>query len=195
MKVIGLTGSVGSGKTTIARILEKDFGAFVIIADIVGHYFMEPGQEVFDKIVEHFGTEILTKGKIDRKKLGEASFKKEKEINFLNSIIHPCVKNYILQQIEEQKRKQENSCIVIEAALLIEAGYLSLCDEMWYVTADDFIRRKRLKETRGYTDEKINIILKNQLSDEDFRRNCTKILYNNSDIAKIKEQIENLLEL
>jgi dephospho-CoA kinase len=201
MKIIGLTGSVGSGKTTVAKVLEKEFGARVLITDEIGHVFMEPGEEGYIRILEEFGEDVLGedeengKWKIDRKKLGGKVFGKPERMEVLNGIIHPLVNRYVAEVIEEERKRGELSYLVIESALLIEAGYEKICDELWYVTADDEVRRERLKASRGYSDEKISDILKNQLSDEMFLKNCTKVLKNNGGVSEILQEVKVLLEL
>lgn len=192
MKIIGLTGSVGSGKSTVAAVMKEHFQARTLIADTIGHQFMKQGAEGYQKIIEHFGTDILTDGEIDRKKLAQCSFGKQDEITFLNKVIHPLVNHYIKEQINQAKKEQV-SVLVIESAILIEAGYEKICDEIWYITADDTIRRKRLKESRGYTDEKIDAILKNQLAEQEAKKYCKYVIFNNSTPEKIKEQVAVLL--
>lgn len=203
MRIIGLTGSVGSGKTTVARILEQEFCARLLITDEIGHMFMQPGQEGYQKIIEIFTEDILEdvsadasgERAIDRKKLGAKVFGHPEKMELLNGIIHPLVNQYVALVIDEERRKGRLSYLVIESALLLEAGYEKICDELWYVTADDKVRRERLKASRGYSDEKITAILKNQLSDAVFKKHCTKILENNGDFVEISRQIKVLLEL
>lgn len=199
MKIIGLTGSVGSGKTTIAHILEKEFGAKLLIMDEIGHLFMKPGTKGYRQIIETFGKDILEGKKegnpIDRKLLGAKVFGNAEQIEKLNQIIHPLVNQYVMDSIQKEREKGELSYLVIESALLIEAGYHKICDELWFITADDDIRRKRLKDSRNYSDEKITAILKNQLSEEDFRQNCKKVLKNNGNLDEILQEIKVLLEL
>ena len=84
--------------------------------------------------------------------------------------------------------------IVIEAALLIEDHYEEICDEIWYVKADEEIRRKRLKENRNYTDERFDKIIKNQLKESEFEKNCQRIINNNGNIEKTRQEIKNALE-
>lgn len=208
MKIIGLTGTVGSGKTTVAHILEKEFGAKLLIMDEIGHLFMEPDTKGYQQILEVFGEDILEenleksstengkeKRKIDRKRLGEKVFGKKEQIEKLNKIIHPLVNQYVLDCIQKEREKGEFSYLVIESALLIEAGYHRICDELWFITVDDEIRRERLKMSRNYSDEKITAILKNQLSEEDFQKNCKKVLKNNGNLTEILQEIKVLLEL
>ncbi len=201
MKIIGLTGSVGSGKTTVAHILEQEFSARLLITDEIGHMFMQPGEKGYQEIVRIFTGEILEdeadtrQRAIDRKKLGAKVFGHPEKMELLNGIIHPLVNQYVERIICEEKSRGTLPYLVIESALLIEAGYEGICDELWYVTADDGIRRKRLKASRGYSDEKVTAILKNQLSDEGFKKRCTKILVNNGSFVEISQQIKVLLEL
>lgn len=202
MKIIGITGSVGSGKTTVAHIFEQEFGARLLITDEIGHLFMEPGAEGYQQIIDTFGMDILERKTadansvpIDRKKLGAKVFGKPEKMKKLNKIIHPLVNQYVEDVIREEKQKGTLSYLLIESALLIEAGYENICDELWYVTADEEIRRERLRASRGYSDEKITAILKNQLSDEIFKQKCKKKIKNNGSFVEILQQIKVLLEL
>lgn len=206
MKIIGITGSVGSGKTTVARCLEQEFGARLLLTDEIAHMFMQPEEKGYLEIVRIFTDDILEENTswkqdaegirgIDRKKLGACVFGQPEKVKILNDIIHPLVNQYVARVIEEEKQRGTLSYLVIESALLIEAGYEAICDELWYVTADDKVRRERLKASRGYSDEKIDAILKNQLSDDEFRNHCAKIFINNGDAAEISRQVQVLLEL
>jgi len=200
MKIIGITGSVGSGKTTVSRVFEQQFGARALITDEIAHRMMEPGTEGYKRIVGTFGNGILEESiheysPIDRKKLAQDVFSKPECVQKINNIIHPLVNHYVAQEIKKERERAKLSWLVIESALLIECGYEKICDELWYITADDEVRRERLKHSRGYSDEKIDSILKNQLSDQIFRETCAHILYNNGDISEIAGQIKVLLEL
>ena len=131
MKVIGVTGGVGSGKSVILSILEKEYGAQTILADLVAHDLMEPGAKSYMEIVETFGDSILQEdGAIDRQKLGSIVFADEKKLEQLNGITHPNVKEEIKRRIAKIRKKGEASMIVLEAALLIESGYEDIYDEL-----------------------------------------------------------------
>lgn len=201
MKIIGLTGSVGSGKTVVAHVFEQEFGAKVLIADEIGHLFMEPGAKGYQQILKEFGEEILNgeenvqNRRIDRNKLAKKVFQDPFSLQKLNQIIHPLVNQYLENMIKKERKQGKLPYLLIESALLLETGYEKICDEIWYVTAEDEIRRRRLKASRGYSDEKITAILKNQLPDGIFREKCKKILENNGDIAEISQQIKLLLEI
>lgn len=104
MKIIGITGGIGSGKTAVLNILKSDYGAFVMEADALAHCLMKPGQMSYNDIVNAFGQDILMEdGAIDRQKLGQVVFNDEEKLKILNSITHPNVKKAILSSIEEKK--------------------------------------------------------------------------------------------
>ena len=170
MKVFGITGGAGAGKSTLLSMLSDIEGCFCVQADDVAKMHMKKGEIAYEKIVFLFGEDILAAdGEIDRKKLGEIVFKEDNKRLVLNSIVHPSVKNFFLEDIEK-KREEGVENYFIEAALLLEDHYERFCDEIWYVYAKESLRRERLKLTRGYTDEKIDGIFKSQLSDEYIRR-------------------------
>ena len=171
MKTIGITGGVGAGKSTVLGFLETDFQAVVCEADKVAHKLQEPGEVCYEEIIEKFGCGILDgDGKIDRKKLGNIVFADEKKLQRLNRIVHPRVKEYI------RKKKEE------------------ICDELWYIHTPDEVRRKRLKESRGYTDERIDGIMKNQKSEKQFRNACSVVIENGEDFKETCIQIKEALE-
>lgn len=199
MKVIGLTGGVGSGKTTVADILKTQFHAHLIITDDVARKLSEKGEKSYRKIVEYFGSGILKEdGQIDRSKLATIVFHDKEKLEKLNSLTHPYVKEYVINEIDRIRKEncgqtEKIPYIVIETALLIDAGYRDLCDEVWYVAVSEQVRRERLMSKRGYSHQKIDSILKNQMSDREFSDNCDKILYNNGNIDNLKKEIEFLL--
>lgn len=192
-KVIGLTGGVGSGKSTIGRLMEEKFGITLVVADEIGHVCMEPGEEAYQKIIEYFGREVLDKEqKIDRKKLSEVVFGNEEKLEVLNGIIHPAVRKYIEQKIKETREKQE-AYFVLESAILLQAGFGDICDEIWYVQVSEQTRRERLKSSRGYSDEKIDSILKNQWSDTQFLEKADKRIWNEGKLEEVLQQIQEML--
>lgn len=196
MKVIGITGGAGSGKSEVLKILAQDFGAYVIIADDLARHLSEKGQICYENIVSAFGSGVIgDDGELDRKKLASIVFGDEAKLKLLNEMTHPYVRQAILSDIDKQREKNTASCIVIEAALLIEAGYQNVCDEMWYVYTDLDIRRQRMKETRNYSDEKIDAVMASQLSDEAFRENCDRVIVNNSTLENVKTQLTRIFKL
>jgi dephospho-CoA kinase len=194
MKVVGITGGIGSGKSTISDILKDNYRAHLISTDAVAHDLMKKDMICYKKIVEYFGIHILdSNGEIDRKKLASIVYNDKDELLKLNSFTHPYVMDYVKNLIV-QKQKVGISLICVETALPVEAGLKDFCDEIWYVYALEDIRKQRLIENRQYPEKKIEEILKNQISDEDYRKASTQIIENNCSKEKIIEQIEALLE-
>jgi len=192
MYVIGLTGGVGSGKTAAAGSLAKLANAELLIADELGHLVMEKGREGYHKIVGTFGSGILDgQGEIDRKRLSEIVFRDTKLLEKLNQIIHPAVKSYLKEYID--KRKQEKGCLVLETAIMFETGCDELCDEVWYVYVPPEIRMERLAANRGYSEEKIQAIMKKQLREAEFRKRCKRELWNGGSMQELEEGIKRLL--
>ena len=195
MKVIGITGGVGSGKSVVMDILQKEYGAQIILADLVAHDLMEPGQQNYIDIVEAFGEEILAKDKtIDRPALAKVVFGDKDKLVRLNAITHPNVKKEIFRRIDAIKEKGEAAFVAVEAALLIEEGYQKDFDAMWYVYVDEATRIDRLKEGRGYTEEKCREIMAKQLPEEVFRKECSTVIDNHLGISETEKQIKTAVE-
>ena len=189
MKVIGITGGVGCGKSTVMDFLETTYDALILKADSVGHLLMEPGQVCYRQMVEHFGTVILKEdGSIDRAKVAGIVFSDPEELQIQNRIMHPAIRAYILEEIAKAKKDGRAYCFV-EAALLLEDHYDDFCDEVWYIYTDSSIRRSRLKESRGYTDEKIDEIMAKQMTEEEFKSRTVFTVDNSGSPEQTKEQI------
>ena len=198
MEIIGITGGVGSGKSRVLNELKVQYGAYIIEADKLAHELMEPGKVIYEEIVTAFGEDILCEEEphvIDRVKLGKIVFSDKKHLEALNKIVHPLVKKSILMLIRQAKEKGDVRLFVIEAALLIEDEYKSICDELWYIWVDKETRIKRLMLQRNYTKEKSVSIMNNQSSDEFYKENCDFIIDNNRDYEYTSEQIKARLNI
>lgn len=197
MYVFGITGGVGAGKSTVLGLLSENFNANIIKADDVGHMVMEPGEKAYEQIVDIFGEEVLeTTDKdspINRKKLGEIIFNNKNKRMVLNSIIHPQVKKFIMEEIARVRCAGKYDFCFVEAALLIEDHYEVMCDELWYIYADEKTRRKRLRQSRGYSDEKIDGIFASQLSEDEFKAKCDRIIDNSADEAHTLQQLKEIM--
>lgn len=194
MRVIGITGGIGTGKSTILKILEKEYGAHIMETDKLAHKLMSPEECVYDKIVSYFGEEILNEDKtIHRGKLGQIVFRNREQLQQLNNIVHPAVKNYILQDIDCKRNEGQISYYVIEAALLIEDGYKAICDELWYIYASQETRVKRLLAGRGGDEAKWLQVITNQSSEEFYKENCDVLIDNSGSVEKTTVQINELL--
>ena len=191
MHVIGITGGVGAGKTKILTYLSEHYSCRIILADEVANQLKEPGQKCYEEIVTLLGTQILKPdGTIDRLKMAERIFSDRELLQRVNEIIHPAVKEYILQAIEEERHRDKIDFLFLEAALLIEEGYESIVDELWYIYADEAVRAERLKQNRQYSDEKIQKILRSQLSDAEYRAHCSTVIDNGVALEETYRQIE-----
>lgn len=194
MKVIGITGGVGSGKSEVLKYLSRRHGAVVCQADIVARHLEKKGTICYRQIVEHFGSEILQEnGRIDRGKLAQIVFGDKKQLEALNSIVHPSVKKRILRMIKEEEKKG-TELFVLEAALLLEDHYDEVCDETWYIYAEDSVRMKRLKLSRGYDEEKIKAMFKSQMSRDEFLSKCDRAVDNSSDFDNTCVQLEAIID-
>jgi len=195
MKTIGITGGVGAGKSLVLNYLQNHYNARVYLADDIANDLKLPGQSCYDKIIELLGRNIIdSEGLIDKNKMAEKIFSHKELLDEVNRIIHPAVKEYVLSQIELERKKGEIDYFILEAALLIEEGYDRILDELWYIYADTSVRSRRLKETRNYTRDKIDHIMASQLSETEFRKHCKVVINNNSDEEALYSQIDHILE-
>ncbi|SHI32117.1 dephospho-CoA kinase [Parasporobacterium paucivorans] len=193
--VIGLTGGVGTGKSMILGILNREYDAHVIEADKVGHEVMSKNTDAYRQIISIFGKGILNPDEsINRKLLGNIVFNDPKKLEELNGIIHPAVRREIEDRIARIKAASPEALIVVEAALLIEAGYRDICDQFWYVYSDFDVRKRRLMESRNYTEDKIEEIAENQLSDDEFRAASDFVIDNSHDIDETRKQVQEILK-
>ncbi|MGN0400618.1 MAG: dephospho-CoA kinase [Blautia sp.] len=190
MRVIGVTGGVGSGKSAVLNYIEAHFDARIVKADDVGHLLMMPGQACYEPVIQLFGEWIVKEdGSLDRETISKIVFEKKDMLEKLNGIVHPAVKKYIKREIKRSE-KEGTEFFFIEAALLIEDNYDEIYDEMWYIYCEKEVRMERLRRDRGYSDEKIRKMMANQLSEDEFESRCDFQLYNDEDVAHTYLQIE-----
>lgn len=195
MYVIGITGGVGAGKSAVLSILEENVECEVIRADEVANELKLKGNIGYDKIVDLLGTQILgADGEIDRNLMSMIVFEDEEKMRQVEQILHPAVKRYITEKIDEKRREKKIKYLFIEAALLIEDGYRLICDEIWYVYASVPTRTMRLMNSRGYSLEKIEAIMDKQLSEDKFRKSCDVVIDNDGNLDNTKESILNALQ-
>ena len=153
MKIIGVTGGVGSGKSEVMKYIAGNYDAAVLLADHAGHLLMKTGQPCYQRIRQLFGDRVLDED-------GEAAAEQGKTFFFL------------------------------EAALLLEEHYDEICDEVWYIYAQQSVRRERLKKSRNYSDEKITQMIANQLDEEEFKERCCVTIDNSGTFENTVRQIE-----
>ncbi len=199
MRFIGITGGVGAGKSAILSYLATKPKTKVILADEIAHDLMEPGTECYRRIVERFvGEDIFVENDaenrpFDKGKLARVIFSDAKKREAMNAIVHPAVKEYVREQYALELEKGQLDLLILEAALLIEEEYDEICDELWYIYTSEENRRKRLVESRGYSQEKISQIFNSQLSETEFREGTQVTIDNNGDLEETYNQIEKAL--
>lgn len=192
MMIIGLTGGVGAGKDEAAKIL-KSLGVKIIDADDVGHRLLEKNRVLQKRLVKTFGCGILSKGKIARKKLGEIVFGNRGRIRLLNQAIHPLMGREFRKKIAGYKKKGVKA-VVLNAAILFEAGWDKFTDKTILVTAPLQMRIKRLKKKR-INRKKALAMISSQWSDERKNKKADFIIKNNSSLTNLKKKITDTWQL
>ena len=191
MKVIGLTGGIGSGKSTVSQFLAEP-GATIIDADKIGHETFKPETEAWREVVAAFGQQIVAaNGTIDRKKLGTIVFSNSEDRARLNQIMHPRIYEVVKAQLAEYQR-QGVSVVVLEAPLLMEAGWTSLVDEVWVTTAAEDTVLKRLRERTGLSEAESRARIRAQLPAEKRIREADVVIDTDCDLDELKAKIGEL---
>ena len=191
MKVIGLTGGVGSGKSTVSHFL-AELGVVIANADEVGHEAFKLDTEIWHQVVAAFGRQIITPdGNIDRKKLGNIVFGNADSLYRLNQIMHPRMYDMVKAQLEEYRR-QGAIAVVLEAPLLLEAGWTSLVDEVWVTTALEATVLKRLEEGAGLSQAESLLRIRSQLSSAERVRRADVIINTDCGLDELKARVTEL---
>lgn len=190
-KVIGLTGGIGTGKSTVARLL-ADLGAVVIDADELGHEAYQPGTEVLREVAAAFGQQVLAPGdEIDRVKLGEIVFNNPEALARLNRIMHPQMYEIAKTRIDEYRRRKL-AVVVLEAALLIEAEWTSLVDEVWVTIAPESKVLERLRKQRGLTHKETMARIRSRLPVEELLKHASAVINNEGGLDELKNRVTEL---
>jgi dephospho-CoA kinase len=189
--VIGLTGGIASGKSTVAGLL-AEHGAAVIDADKMGHDAFRPDTETWRLVVSEFGPWILNDSReIDRGKLADIVFGDPTALERLNAIMHPRIRAMVEQRIEEL-RGQGVEVVVVEAALLIEAGWIDLVDRLWVVVASEDAAVERLCTQKGFTEERARARIGAQMTASQRAGYADVIIENSSDLDTLRRRVEAL---
>lgn len=192
MNVVGITGGIGSGKSTAARLL-GDLGAYVIDADKVGHDVYRPGSEGWRRVVGEFGQRVVAAdGTIDRKRLGAIVFSDRAALARLNALLHPLIGDEIRRRIESKRAAGWTAPIIVEAAILVEASWQSIFDEVWVVTADREEVIRRLAAQRGLDRAAAQSRIDSQLSDEERCRHATVVVPNSGTVDELRAELKRL---
>ncbi len=195
MKVIGITGGIGSGKSLVGKILKEKYGAYILNTDQIAKEQMDIGGTSYQGVVDYFGEEILSADKtINRNKLAAIVFEDKDKLLTLNKLTHPPVLVAVEAEILYWRNDGTVPYVVIETALMLESGFDYVCDEVWYVHAPEAERRNRLIKERNYSDDKINAIFESQSKADAFRAKFPKVLENIGDIEMLEQQVEQFLK-
>lgn len=191
MRVIGVTGGIGSGKSSAVRVL-AELGAVVVDADRVGHEVYAPGTPGFDQVVAAFGSEVVgADGAVDRRRLGAIVFDDPAALRRLNAIVHPLIRDAVARRVATAL-VAARAPIVVEAALLIEAKWDSLVDEVWLVVARREVIEQRLASQRGMDPAAVAARMRAQLSDEERRAHAAVVIDNSGSRDELRAAIERL---
>ena len=191
MKIIGLTGSIGSGKSTVAGLV-AEFGIPVIDTDKIGHQLLEEDTGVRSALLQHFGDNIMdTDGKIDRTTLASLVFSNPQALTFLNTLLHPQIRQKLKQWLNNQ-RGAGVELVLVEVPLLIETGWTDMFDFIWVTTAPREVILSRLA-AKGMTPEAISARFKSQLSDIERFKHAHSIIDTNASLENIKTTLAQLL--
>ncbi|MFC2948624.1 dephospho-CoA kinase [Virgibacillus sediminis] len=190
---IGLTGSIATGKSTVSKML-KELDIPVIDADIIAREVVEPGEPAYNKIKEAFGSEVFQEDhSLDRQKLGALVFTDDNKRKKLNAIVHPAVRERML----EQKRSYLESgapCIVLDIPLLFESNLSHMADAIVVVYADEEVQKQRLKERNGFTEEEASQRIAAQMPVKEKADRADYVINNNGSKADTCRQVKRLLE-
>ncbi len=186
--VIGLTGGIGSGKSTVAQMLEEE-GAVILSADLAGHEVYLPGRPAYEEIVEAFGPDVVgSDGAIDRQRLGAIVFSDPTYLARLNAITHPRMKELMREKLAELQRKGVEF-VVLEAALLFDAGWDDLTDEVWVTVAPPEVAARRTSERSGIPMAQVlERIIKAQMDSEERIRRSAVVIDTSGDIEETRRR-------
>lgn len=186
--ILGLTGGIGSGKSTVSGIF-KNIGIEIFDADLIAKEIFEE-EKTQNEIKKVFGEEILTSNRVDREKLKEKVFNDKKKLENLNKIIHPKV----IERYRNIKERVEEKLIIFDVPLLFESGIDKLCDKILVVDIDEELQRERVKKRDGISSELVEKIIKSQLPREERIKKADFVVENNGSLEDLKEKVLNLVK-
>ncbi len=188
--IIGITGGIASGKTTVSNILKKR-GAFIIDADQIAHEILKKGKPGWKEVKEEFGKKILTQnGEIDRSYLGELVFNDQNKLKKLENITHPLIIAEIKKRIKNAKsRNHAGKPIFLDAALLYETGLDKLVDEVWVIYVDRETQLNRLMQRDNFSRIQAQKRIDSQISLEKKKVMADRVIANRGSFMQLKEKI------
>jgi len=189
MKIIGLTGGIGSGKTTVLQFF-KEIGAATYIADVEAKKLMNTNKELKLQIINIFGDKVYKNNKIDRKYLAKIVFNDALKLEELNKLVHPKVKEHF----KNFSQKSTNQIIIYESAILFESGSNMFCNFVITVIADYNAKIKRLKLRDGFSEDEIKARMKHQIKD-DYKIEKANFIIKNNNIESTKTQVSTIYKI
>lgn len=191
LKVIGLTGGIASGKSTVSLLL-KQKGAVIIDADVIAKKQLQKGTITWERVIKYFGQEIVNAdGQINRKKLGNLVFSDPEKLKILNKLTHPEIFKEIKTEITNCKNNNIK-IVVVDAALLIETGLWEIADEVWVVYTDEKVQLQRLMLRESINEAQALSRIKSQMSSKERLKYADKVINNTGDIIDTKKQVDSL---
>ena len=194
MKVIGLTGGIASGKSTVSGLLRDKYGAVILDADEVAREIAEPGEPLWEAFVSRYGKErVLSKdGTLDREAIAEIVFHDSAERIWMDGAAHPLIKQRMLDRLAECKTTGEK-LIVLDVPLLFEAGWETIPDEVWVVYVDQKTQLQRLMNRNNLSETLARERIASQMSMEEKRRRADVVIDNNGTQEETATQVQRLL--
>ena len=194
MKVIGVTGPIGSGKSTVSRIL-SEAGAFIIDADKIAKEVVCKGKKAYQELIDYFGRGILNpEEELDRKKLAAIVFGDNEKLQAINGIVHKYVVEEIIEQIDKLMTDKSNDLVVLDVPIPVKHGFIDIADEIWVVTADKETRISRIMKRNGFDREEALRRINAQMSEEEYLKLADHVILNNGSEKQLGEKIRDLLK-
>lgn len=189
MKIIGLTGGIGTGKSTVSSILHN-LGAKIIDADIISRQVTGKGSPVLKSIAEAFGNDIIDEnGEMRRSILASRVFSNKEALEKLNSITHPAIGDRICEIVNNEKNLNENDTIVVDVAIPFVHGFRDIAEEIWVVTAEKEKRIERIMKRNNYSREEALGRINSQMTEQEYLSIADVIIENNGDITELEQRV------
>jgi dephospho-CoA kinase len=192
-QVIGITGGIASGKSSVSQFIQTELKCTVIDADLAARTVVEPEEDAYYQVIQAFGEEILqADGSINRAKLGEIIFNDKDKRMILNSIVHPAVRQEMLKQKEAAFQRGETA-VFMDIPLLFESKLTSMVDQTLLVYVDDIIQKERLMKRNGYTDAEAIARIQSQMPLAEKKILADAVIDNNGDFSETERQVKEVL--
>ncbi len=190
-KIIGITGGIGAGKSLVLDYIKANYRSRILLTDEIGEEVVAPGGMCYTRLKQLLPKEAFDKkGFMNREAVSKLMYDDPDLRQKMNDLIHPAVGIYLVTEIDKEKRHGLLDFVIIESALYDGSGFATLCDEVWSVNADTEVRKKRLMEDRGYSEEKVDSIIASQAAYDKMRKRLPVQIDNNGDCEKTYARID-----